>query len=404
MEYGLLGKKLGHSFSPEIHGYFGGYAYGLFEKSEEELGTFLTDGAWKGLNVTIPYKKTVIPYCDELSERACVIGSVNTMYRRNGRIYGDNTDYDGFLYMVSRLGVSVSGKKALILGNGGAALTVRAVLRNLGAAKLVVISRTGEDNYDNIQRHYDADIIVNTTPVGMYPDNGNAVISLKNFTNCTAVLDLIYNPLKTALILEAEELRINCAGGLSMLVAQAKRACELFQDTRIDAARTEEVIKKLRDRVQNIALIGMPGCGKTTVGRELAKRLAKTFVDIDEVIAMRAGKSIPQIFADSGEAAFRKMETEVLRKFSKEKGQVIATGGGIVTTPDNRALLRQNSTVIYIDRSIDELPTDGRPVSQSRSLHRIYDERVHAYRTWSDFTVKNAEVSACVEKITEVLL
>ncbi len=412
--YGLLGKKLGHSFSPQIHGYLGDYEYKLYEKSEEELEGFIkTAGvAWRGLNVTIPYKKAVIPYCDELSDRAKKIGSVNTLVYRDGLLYGDNTDYYGFKCMVEKLGVSVKGKKALVFGNGGAAPTIRAVLNDMGVGEIVTIYRD-ENNYEFLSKHLDANLIINTTPIGMYPkvgENpimhpqvGEKIIKLSDFKKCEAVYDIIFNPLKPAIILEAEELGIPCINGLLMLVAQAKKASEIFRDISIN----DEVIEKINDiieaDVRNIMLIGMPGCGKTTIGKKLAKATGKMFVDADAVIVERAGKSIPEIFAEEGEVAFRKLENEVLADISKEKNQVIATGGGVVTIPANKPLLKQNSVVIFIERNIRDLPIAGRPVSQSKPVSQIYEERIDLYRAYSDISVKNIDVDETVKNILEVL-
>ena len=406
MKCGLLGEKLGHSFSPQIHGKLGEYEYLLYEKQAEELESFLTDEAanpWQGLNVTIPYKKDVMKYCDKLSERAQRIGSVNTLVRRDGKITGDNTDYYGFLCMVKKLGVSIEGKKALILGNGGAALPVKAVLEDEKAGEIIIISRSGENNYENIGRHVDAEIIVNTTPLGMYPNVGKKAINLSEFPKCEAVFDLIFNPLKTALMLEAEELNIPHMDGLLMLVAQAKKASEIFRDITIDDSVIEEITADIRKDVMNVVLIGMPGCGKSTIGKILAEKLNKKFVDLDEVIVERAGKSIPEIFAEQGEKEFRRIEAEVVADICKEKGQVISTGGGVVTVADNKHPLHQNAVVIFIERELSELGTKGRPLSLSRPLQDIYNERIDAYNSWSDYKVSNIDINETVLKIQEVL-
>ena len=403
--YGLLGKKLGHSFSPQIHGLLGEYEYKLYERNEEELEGFIKEAGvtWQGLNVTIPYKKAVIPYCDELSDRAKKIGSVNTLVYREGKLYGDNTDYYGFECMVKKLGVSVAGKKAIILGNGGAAPTMRAVLLDMGAGEIVTISRSGEDNYENIAKHYDAEIIVNTTPVGMYPKVGEKVITLADFKKCEAVYDIIYNPLKTALLLEAEELGIPYMNGLLMLVAQAKLASEIFRNVKIDDSKIEDINAIIEADVRNIMLIGMPGCGKSTIGKKLAEATGKIFVDVDAVIVERAGKSIPEIFAEEGETAFRQLETEVFADLSKEKNQVIATGGGVVTRACNKQLLRQNSIVVFIERAIEDLTISGRPVSQAKPATQIYAERIEFYRAYSDVSVENVDVDETVKNILEVI-
>ena len=385
---GLLGEKLGHSFSPRIHQKLGGYEYRLYEKSPQELDVFLKSGDFDGLNVTIPYKQTVIPYCARMSPRAQAIGSVNTLVRRaDGSLWGDNTDYDGFSAMLEQANISLDGKKALVLGSGGASKTVQAVLRDRRAS-VVVISRSGPDSYDNLDRHADARLVVNTTPVGMYPKNGAAALDIRRFPRCEAVLDVVYNPARTRLMLDAEACGIPAFGGLLMLVEQARRAAEIFTGNQIDAAVTGRLTVKLARETQNIALIGMPGCGKTTVGRALADLLGRPFYDADEQIEARAGRKIPDIFAQDGEAAFRKLETEVLAELSRQSGAVIATGGGVVTREENRDLLRQNSTIVWLQRDLHSLPLAGRPVSQSRPLNELAAERMPLYRAWSDAAVE----------------
>ena len=385
---GLLGEKLGHSFSPRIHQELGGYEYRLYEKSPQELDVFLKSGDFDGLNVTIPYKQTVIPYCARLSPRAQAIGSVNTLVRRaDGSLWGDNTDYDGFSAMLEQANISLDGKKALVLGSGGASKTVQTVLRDRGAS-VVVISRSGPDSYDNLDRHADARLVVNTTPVGMYPKNGAAALDIRRFPRCEAVLDVVYNPARTRLMLDAEACGIPAFGGLLMLVEQARRAAEIFTGNQIDAAVTGRLTAKLARETQNIALIGMPGCGKTTGGRALADLLGRPFYDADEQIEARAGRKIPDIFAQDGEAAFRRLETEVLAELSRQSGAVIATGGGVVTREENRDLLRQNSTIVWLQRDLHSLPLAGRPVSQSRPLNELAAERMPLYRAWCDAAVE----------------
>ena len=403
--FGLLGGRLGHSYSPQIHKMFGGYDYALFERAPEELDEFFRDAAFDGINVTIPYKKAVIPYCAELSDAAGRIGSVNTIVKLpDGRLRGDNTDYCGFQYLVRSTGISAAGKKCLVLGDGGVAPTVRTALSDLGAGSVVTISRRGEDNYENISRHYDADIIVNTTPVGMYPNNGTAAVDITKFKHLSGVLDVVYNPNRTKLILDAERLGIPCSGGLLMLVYQAKRACEIFTDRVIPDERADETAAVIARQMKNIALIGMPGCGKTSAGRELAKLTGREFADMDAEIVKRIGCSIPEFFAAHGEEAFRKTETEVLAEFSKRSGMIIATGGGVVTRSENRDLLRQNSTVVFLNRTdIDSLAKNGRPISQAKSAQTLSEERMPMYRGWSDFTVECENPLANAKKIAEAL-
>lgn len=402
--YGLLGETLGHSFSPQIHACLGDYEYKLFEVAPGDLGDFLRSGSFEGLNVTIPYKKAVMPYLAEISENAKAIGSVNTItVLPNGTLRGDNTDYDGFLYLVRRSGIAVNGKKALVLGTGGASLPVKKVLSDLGAREIISISRTGENNYQNLEKHFDADLIVNTTPVGMYPNNLQSPLSLEGFTQLSGVLDIVYNPQKTQLILDAEQRGIPAFSGLTMLVAQAKRAAELFLNTNIDDRKNDEIYETLSRQMKNIVLVGMPGCGKSTVGKALAKRLSRPFFDADQEIVKRAGKSIPEIFQTEGEAGFRKIETEVLFDLCRQSGAVIATGGGAVTVPKNHGILRQNSLVVFINRDIAVLPTNGRPLSEQNDLHEMFRQRLPLYRAVCDYEVDgNSEIQTVTDRVAEV--
>ena len=402
--YGLLGETLGHSFSPQIHACLGDYEYKLFEVAPEDLGDFLRSGSFEGLNVTIPYKKAVMPYLAEISENAKAIGSVNTItVLPNGTLRGDNTDYDGFLYLVRRSGIAVNGKKALVLGTGGASLPVKKVLSDLGAYEVISISRIGENNYQNMDKHFDADLIVNTTPVGMYPNNLQAPLSLDGFSHLSGVLDIVYNPQKTQLILDAEQRGIPAFSGLTMLVAQAKRAAELFLNTNIDDRKNDEIYETLSRQMKNIVLVGMPGCGKSTVGKALAKRLSRPFFDADQEIVKRAGKSIPEIFQTEGESGFRKIETEVLFDLCRQSGAVIATGGGAVTVPQNHDILRQNSLVVFLNRDIAVLPTNGRPLSEQNDLHEMFRQRLPLYRAVCDYEVDgNSEIQTVTDRVAEV--
>ena len=400
---GLIGEKLGHSFSPAIHTRLGTPDYRLFELPPVELESFLERGDFDGVNVTIPYKKAVIPYCAELTGQARRIGSVNTLIRReDGSLLGHNTDYDGFWYMIRTSGVEVTGKKCLILGTGGASLTVRAVLEDLEAGEIVFISRTGDNNYQNLDRHADARIIVNTTPVGMYPHNGAAPLDVRKFPALEGVFDLIYNPARTQLLLDAEKLGIPGVNGLGMLVAQAKAASERFRNITIPDHVVEDITREMERRSKNIILIGMPGCGKSTVGRKLAEKLGRPLVDTDGEIVKCIGCTIPEYFASCGEEAFRKREHEVLREFSGRSGQIIATGGGIVTRPENMDPLRENSVVVFLRRDIDKLPTRGRPISQSSDLHQLYEKRRPLYEAAADVTVDNIRLEQTVEDILKL--
>lgn len=402
---GLLGEKLGHSYSPAIHGMLADYAYELYEKSPEELPDFLKSGDWVGLNVTIPYKKTVLPYCDELSDLARRIGSVNTLVRRpDGTLYGDNTDAWGFSLLLRSSGIDPSGKKVLVLGSGGASVMACTVLEDLGARQVLVISRHGENNYDNLDRHADAELIVNTTPVGMYPHNGEAAVDLSRFPACIGVIDVVYNPARTALILQAERLGIPCASGLKMLVAQAKRSSEQFDGRKIPDSEVDRIEVVLSRQMQNIVLIGMPGCGKSRIAKELGARLGRPVYEADTLIEEEAGCTIPEIFAREGEESFRRRETEILRRLGKLSGGIISTGGGCVTREENYDLLHQNGVIVWRQRDISQLAKKGRPISQSRDLGELYRERRPLYERFADHVIEPTEtVEEAVEKILEVL-
>ena len=405
MKCGLLGEKLGHSYSPEIHAELADYEYRLYEKAPDEVETFVRGGDWHGLNVTIPYKKTVIPFCDELSETAAAIGSVNTLLRRpDGSIFGDNTDAFGFETLLnSTLPGAIAGKKALVLGTGGASVTVCAVLKKHGA-EVVTISRSGENNYQNLDRHADAKLLVNTTPVGMYPNNGVSPVDLAAFPELEAVLDVVYNPALTALLLQAEARGIPHAGGLQMLVAQAKRSAEIFLCRTLPDSEIGRILNKLSRGMQNIVLIGMPGCGKSTVGAILAERLGHPLCEADEEIVRASGKTIPEIFAEEGETGFRTCETAVLARLGKQSGAVLSTGGGCVTREENYPLLHQNGVIVWIKRDLDRLAREGRPLSIGADLAAMYAVRAPLYERFADFAVDNVGTpEATAEKILEVL-
>lgn len=403
MGYGLLGEHLSHSYSPMIHGQLGDYAYDLFEVAPEALDSFMTGGTFDGLNVTIPYKKAVMPYCAELSETARAMGCVNTIVRRpDGTLYGDNTDAAGFAWLLDRNGGIRPGEKALVLGSGGAAGTVCRVLESRGA-EVVQISRQGENNYVNLYDHRDAVLLVNATPVGMYPNNGETLVDLSRLKGLRCVLDLIYNPSRTKLLLDAETLGLKWENGLSMLVAQAGVAARLFTGAESQESTWEQILCKLKDRMENIILIGMPGCGKSTIGKALAEKLGRPFVDADAEIVKEIG-DIPTFFATHGEEAFRKAETAVLARLGKASGLVLATGGGCVTREENYPLLHQNGRIIRICRDITSLPTEGRPVSQSTDLTELFQKRDPLYTRFADACVENTgTVEQVVKKIVEVL-
>ena len=389
MKSGLLGRKLGHSYSPQIHEYLGPYSYDLFEKEPDEVGSFVKNGDYTGINVTIPYKKDVIPYLDVLSPLAKRMGAVNTIVRRaDGSLFGHNTDYFGFSSMVHRSSIHVAGKKVLVLGSGGASNTAVKVLEDMGA-NVIVISRSGKDNYSNLHLHKDASVIVNCTPVGMYPNTGIAPLDLKAFPDLEGVLDMVYNPARTQLLLDAEKLGLPYENGLWMLVAQAKEAAEYFGNKSLPDTVIGNVYKKMSGKMQNIVLIGMPGCGKSTIASLLGEKLGRKVVDADQEIVKLAGKSIPEIFADDGEETFRNLETQVLTELGKQSQLVIATGGGCVTRDRNYPLLHQNSSIFWLQRDLDLLPTEGRPLSQNTRMQDMFRIREPLYTAFADYVICN---------------
>ena len=402
---GLLGRKLGHSYSPAIHRQLADYSYALFEVEPEDLDAFLRSGRFDGLNVTIPYKKDVIAYCAELSDTARAIGAVNTLVRQpDGTLYGDNTDAYGFEMLVRSSGAEITGKKALVFGSGGASATAQYVLRKLGAREVVVISRRGENTYDNLARHADAQIAVNTTPVGMYPDTGVSPVQLSQLPALEAALDVVYNPARTDFLLQAESRGLKRENGLQMLVAQAKKSCEDFTGSALPDSVIPTITAALTRDMQNIVLIGMPGCGKTSVGRALAETLHRPFLDADEILVQQAGMSIPDIFRLEGEDGFRRRETAVLAGLGKRSGCILATGGGCVTRAENYPLLRQNGTIFCLTRALDLLPSAGRPVSQALGAEAIYAQRKPLYERFADHMISNdGALSDTINEILEVL-
>lgn len=389
MKYGLLGAKLGHSYSPQIQRLLGVDGYELSEKSPEELDNFFQDSDFIGLNITIPYKKDALKYCSELTPVAQRLGAVNTIVRReDGSLIGHNTDYFGFETLLLRSRLTVKGKKILVLGTGGAAQTVLAVLQDYGA-NTVTISRSGDDNYSNLSRHADASVIVNTTPVGMYPNTDTAPLSLASFPALEGVLDAIYNPACTMLLEQARKRGIVAMNGLLMLVAQAKESAEWFLGKKLDDGKIDEIYRTLRNSMENIVLIGMPGSGKSTVGEILAEKTGKHLVDTDILIEERAGCSIPEIFAAKGEPAFRALESSVLQELGKESSLIIATGGGCVTRPENKTCLKRNGRIFCLERSLQELSTEGRPISQATDIEKLYRQRKDLYADFADFHIDN---------------
>ncbi len=389
MNCGLLGRKLSHSYSPQIHSLLGEYRYDLVEKEPEELEALFASGIYSGMNVTIPYKKAVLSYCDHLTPEAKAVGAVNTVVRqKDGSYLGHNTDIFGFRTMLEDSGLDVAGKKVLVLGSGGASNTAVHVLTCAGA-NVIVISRSGENNYQNLSRHADAALLVNATPVGMYPNAGISPVDLDLFPHLKGVLDLIYNPARTKLLLDGEKRGLVAVNGLKMLVAQAKESAEYFTHSVIDNREIHRIYKLLKTQMENIILIGMPGSAKSTVGKLLAEKTGKPFFDADLCLAETAGKTIPEIFAQDGEDAFRALETQTLKKLGMCSGAIIATGGGCVTRDANYPLLHQNGTVFWLERALNALPTDGRPLSQQQNLFQMYEKRQPQYHRFADYRVDN---------------
>lgn len=390
MIYGLIGEHLGHSFSPEIHAQIGPEPYTLRELAPDQLASFLAERDFDGINVTIPYKQAVMPYLDEISPTARAIGAVNTILRRDGRLLGDNTDAAGLARLIRRTGIEMAGQKVLILGTGGTSRTALYTARALGAAEALRVSRSAREGaltYEEAARlHSDAGVILNTTPCGMYPNAENQPIDLAAFPRLTGVIDAIYNPLRSRLVLSARARGIPAAGGLYMLAAQAVRAAELFRDTAYPDTLTEEIYQRLLRQKENIVLIGMPGCGKSAVGTALAERLGRTLADTDQAVAEQAGLPIPEIFARYGENRFRELESQAIAVLSARSGLVIATGGGAVLRVENVERLRRNGRLYWLDRPLEDLAaTADRPLSDTREkLERLYRERRPAYQAAAD--------------------
>lgn len=408
MEYGCIGERLTHSFSKIIHSKIADYNYELKEIAREDLDSFMKAADFKAINVTIPYKQAVIPYLYEISDTARKIGAVNTIVNKGGKLYGYNTDYEGMRALIKRQGADLSGKKVLVLGSGGTSKTAAAVAESLGAKEVFRVSRGGNDGavtYDfALANHTDAEAIINTTPCGMYPHIGEAAIDISLFPKLKFVTDAVYNPLSSALVTKAREMGINASGGLYMLVAQAVFACEKFIGKAISVGVTDRVYKEILCDKRNIVLIGMPGCGKTTIGKAVAEETQKEFIDTDDEIVKKTGMSIPEIFESFGETKFREIESEVIKEVAALQSAVIATGGGAVLNPENVSLLRENGITVFIDRPIDDLvTTDDRPLSSNRDLlEKRYKERYGIYKSSARAEIKavkdlNANIAAVKE-------
>ncbi len=402
MEYGLIGERLEHSYSPLIHRAFGDYDYQLYPMTGEQLRETLIKRDFRGLNITIPYKKDVLPFCDEISGTARAVGSANTLYFREGKLCAENTDLDGMLYMLDRAGISLTGKKTVILGSGGTSLTAQAACRARNAASCVVVSRSGPVAYaDLYERHGDAEIIINATPVGMYPNNLVSPVDISRFPRLCGVADVVYNPAKTALLLDAEEAGIPHTGGLWMLAAQAWHAAKLFLGRDIPEEAVARAYESVRKECLNLVLIGMPGSGKSTLAAFAAHTLGRRLIDTDAEIEKRWGP-IPEIFKKQGEGAFRDMESEVIKETCRESGCVIATGGGAVLREENGRAMRQNAVVAWVKRPLQELSREGRPLSSSlQALQRIENQRVILYRACADYEVFNGGTRKAAERLLE---
>ncbi len=404
MEYGLIGESLSHSYSKIIHEKFGMYKYNLHSVSLHELENILKLRKFKALNVTIPYKKTVMLFCDELDNTAKSIGSVNTLIvSESNRLTGYNTDYFGLKYTIDRSGISLKNKKVLILGDGGTSVTAQALANDLQAKEVLIISIIGDLNYKTVYEHSNANIIINTTPVGMYPNNGEKLIDISKFKNLSGLIDVIYNPFYTSLLLEARKCQIPVAGGLPMLVAQAKASAELFKNIKLDNSLIEKIIKELVIELSNIVFIGMPGSGKTTIGKIISEKLGKKFVDIDSEIEKSCQMTIPEIFKNQGEEEFRKTECKILEDFGKMNNLSLSTGGGVVLNENNCSKLKQNGRIYLLKRDLEALETEGRPLSKSfDELQKMYQIRKPLYESFSDKIIdNNSSMNRTVNSILE---
>ena len=399
----VIGKSLPHTFSPEIHGMFG-LDYGVVELPEvEDLQNFVKTNTYDGFNVTIPYKQDIMHMLDHISQDAMNMGAVNTVVRKNGELYGYNTDVEGIRYALKHGGIDVTNKKVAILGSGGTSHTAKYAIKDM-AKEIIVVSRTGDINYNNIYDIKDIDIIINTTPVGMYPNTNPSPIDLEQMPSVTGVFDAIYNPLRTTLLLQAESLGMKTANGLGMLVEQARVARDLFVGDETNENLSDFVLEVLYKKKRNIVFIGMPGSGKTTFGRLLAKELGKTFIDIDSEIVNREGMTIPAIFEEKGEEYFRNVEMQVVAEFSLKFNQVISTGGGSPLNKDNRINLKHNGFVILVDRDVDSLETDGRPLSISMDLKEMLERRMPIYNKAKDAQIFcDGNIENTLRRIREVL-
>lgn len=403
MRCALIGEKLSHSYSRLIHKKFGMYSYDLVELPPDNLKEFVEHGGYDAFNVTIPYKSAIIPYIDKVETLAMQIGAINTVCRLGGKTYGYNTDILGMAYMLKRAGIALGGKNVMILGSGGTGKTAEMLAKKNGAASITVVSRSGSVNYKNFYELQQTQIIINTTPVGMYPYSDISLADLSKFRNLEAVADVIYNPMRTRLMLQARELNLKYAGGLYMLVAQAKYSMDIFVKNRHPDEIIEQVYKYLLSRIINIVLVGMPGSGKTSIGKAVARRERRRYVDSDAEIVASEGRAITEIFAEKGEEYFRKKEKQTLFLLGSQNGMVISTGGGAVLDRENYYSLKANGRIYYLEREINDLATRGRPLSTgTEALKKLLEQREPLYKAFADVTVENdGDFFSCVDKILE---
>ena len=404
MKFGLIGKPIKHSYSPRIHELLGISGYELCEV--DNLAEFFEKRDFKGINVTIPYKVEAMKFCDELSETARQIGAVNIVVKReDGSLYGDNSDYYGFIRMVENSQVSVTNKECLVLGSGGVSKSVCKALESMGASKITVVSRNGDVNYENMYEYADTGVICNCTPAGSFPHTYELNVNVTRFQRLTGVIDVIYNPARTRLALEADRQQIAYVTGLPMLVYQAAKTDEVFTGNKISEDRIHSVIKQLDFEMRNILLIGMPGCGKSTIGASLSEKLGRELIDLDEEIEKHTGRKCAEIITNDGEAAFRTIETEMLEKFSRLSGKIISCGGGVISPKQNRYIMKQNAFVVWIQRNIDDLVTGGRPISEMIGTHELYRFREPLYIESCDYTFFNdGDINSVTEKIIRGLM
>ena len=406
MEYGCIGKKLPHSFSKIIHERIGDYSYKLVELTEEELPKFMKNRYFKAINVTIPYKEAVIPYLYEMSDTAKSIGAVNTVINRNGKLYGYNTDFYGMTALIKKNSIDFNGKKVAVLGTGGTSKTAKAVAKKLGAKTVIKVSRNKTDStitYDELySEHTDIDIIINTTPVGMFPQIYASPVDLSKFNSLSGVIDAVYNPLETKLVADAKKQVIPAESGLYMLVGQAIKAYEIFMNKTVPENLLDNIFNDVKSQKQNIVLIGMPGSGKTTIGKAVAQKLGRDFIDSDDEIKKIIKTEISDYFSQYGEENFRDVETQVIKDIAKSSGVVIATGGGAVLRHENIDALKMNGIIYFLDRPLsDIIPTSDRPTASSReAIEKRYNERYEIYKSSADkFVTVTGVVSDAVTQI-----